>query len=283
MDANISAAQEFEAQRDRLRAVAYRMLGSRTEADDALQEAWLRVHRSDATEIENRAGWFTTIVARVCLNMLRSRSTRREDSLEVYVPDPIVTREGTPEPEAEAEMADAVGLALMVVLDTLAPAERLAFVLHDMFAVPFDEIATMLDRSPDATRQLASRARRRVQGAPEPDRDGARQRAVVDAFFAAARGGSFDGLVSLLDPGIELRPDGLPLVRGPEAVARNAMMFAGAERVLHPVLVNDAAGVVVTVDGAVVAVMGFTVVQGKIVAIDAIANPARLAALKLPV
>jgi RNA polymerase sigma-70 factor (ECF subfamily) len=283
MDANISAAQEFEAQRDRLRAVAYRMLGSRTEADDALQESWLRVNRADATEVENLGGWFTTIVARVCLNMLRSRSTRREDSLEVYVPDPIVTREGTPEPEAEAEMADAVGLALMVVLDTLAPAERLAFVLHDMFAVPFDEIATMLDRSPDATRQLASRARRRVQGAPEPDRDGARQRTVVDAFFAAARGGDFDGLVALLDPDIELRPDGLPLVRGPEAVARNAMMFAGAERVLHPVLVNDAAGVVVTVDGAVVAVMGFTVVQGKIVAIDAIANPARLAALKLPV
>jgi RNA polymerase sigma factor (sigma-70 family) len=283
MDANISAAQAFEAQRDRLRAVAYRMLGSRTEADDALQEAWLRVNRADATAVENLDGWFTTIVARVCLNMLRSRSTRREDSLEVYVPDPIVTREGTPEPEAEAEMADAVGLALMVVLDTLAPAERLAFVLHDMFAVPFDEIATMLDRSPDATRQLASRARRRVQGAPEPDRDRARQRAVVDAFFAAARGGNFDGLVALLDPDIELRPDGLPLVRGPEAVARNAMMFAGAERVLHPVLVNDAAGVVVTIDGAVVAVMGFTVAHGKIVAIDAIANPARLAALELPV
>lgn len=283
MDANISAAQAFEAQRDRLRAVAYRMLGSRTEADDALQEAWLRVNRADATEVENLDGWFTTIVARVCLNMLRSRSTRREDSLEVYVPDPIVTSEGTPEPEAEAEMADAVGLALMVVLDTLAPAERLAFVLHDMFAVPFDEIATMLDRSPDATRQLASRARRRVQGAPEPDRDRARQRAVVDAFFAAARGGDFDGLVALLDPDIELRPDGLPLVRGPEAVARNAMMFAGAERVLHPVLVNDAAGVVVTIDGAVVAVMGFTVARGKIVAIDAIASPARLAGLELPV
>ena len=283
MDANISAAQAFEAQRDRLRAVAYRMLGSRTEADDALQEAWLRVNRADATEVENLDGWFTTIVARVCLNMLRSRSTRREDSLEVYVPDPIVTSEGTPEPEAEAEMADAVGLALMVVLDTLAPAERLAFVLHDMFAVPFDEIATMLDRSPDATRQLASRARRRVQGAPEPDRDRARQRAVVDAFFAAARGGDFDGLVALLDPDIELRPDGLPLVRGPEAVARNAMMFAGAERVLHPVLVNDAAGVVVTIDGAVVAVMGFTVARGRIVAIDAIASPARLAGLELPV
>ena len=211
MDDQQLLAEQFEQHRTHLRAVAYRMLGSITEADDAVQEAWLRLSRSDADTIENLGGWLTTVVSRVCLNVLRSRTTRREDPLDPHVPDPIVTVEGTLDPEEEAMLADAVGVALLVVLETLTPAERLAFVLHDTFAVPFDQVAAVLGRSPEATRQLASRARRRVRGATAPpDADVARQRAAVDAFFAAARAGDFEGLVALLDPDVVARSDGGP-------------------------------------------------------------------------
>ena len=284
MSDELFLAQRFEAERVRLRAVAYRMLGSSAEADDAVQEAWVRLSRSDADEIENLSGWLTTVVARVSLNVLRSRGTRREDPLDAHVPDPVVTPVDTP--EAQVEMADSVGLALLVVLETLPPAERLAFVLHDMFAVPFDEIAPLVDRTPEATRQLASRGRRRVQGAPAPDRDRARQREVVDAFFAAARGGDFDALVAVLDPDVVLRSDQGALPRtgvtiGAAAVAGNAITFANPRAVLTPVLVNDAAGVVVSVNGKVLAVIGFTVSDGKIAAIDALGDPERLRTLDL--
>src|SRR5919106_674341 len=210
MDENEWLAGRFEEHRGHLRAVAYRMLGSLAEADDAVQDAWLRVTRAGASEVENLGGWLTTIVARVCLNMLRARNARREESLGVHLPDPVVSPEGTLQPEEEALLADSVGLALLVVLDTLSPAERLAFVLHDMFDLPFEEIAPLVGRSPAAARQLASRARRRVRGAevPAPDPDLARQRGVVDAFFQAARGGDFDALVALLDPDVVLRADG---------------------------------------------------------------------------
>ena len=282
-------AVRFEEQRSRLRAVAYRMLGSMTEADDAVQETWLRLSRTDVGEIENLPAWLTTVIARVCLNMLRSRKTRREDALDPYVPDPIVSADSdASDPAREIELADSVGIALLVVLETLSPAERLAFVLHDLFAVPFDEIAAIVDRTPTATRQLASRARRRVQGATPtaPDRDRVRQRAIVDAFFAAARGGDFDALVALLDPDIVLRSDrgslpGTQIVRGAEKVAANALMFANPTSQLRPVLVNGTAGVVVTLDGTPVAVMGFTVANGKVVAIDALGDPDRMARLEL--
>jgi len=282
-------AVRFEEQRSRLRAVAYRMLGSMTEADDAVQETWLRLSRTDIGEIENLPAWLTTVIARVCLNMLRSRKTRREDALDPYVPDPIVSADSdASDPAREIELADSVGIALLVVLETLSPAERLAFVLHDLFAVPFDEIAAIVDRTPTATRQLASRARRRVQGATPtaPDRDRVRQRAIVDAFFAAARGGDFDALVALLDPDIVLRSDrgslpGTQIVRGAEKVAANALMFANPTSQLRPVLVNGTAGVVVTLDGTPVAVMGFTVANGKVVAIDALGDPDRMARLEL--
>lgn len=285
MDENEWLAERFEEHRAHLRSVAYRMLGSPSEADDAVQDAWLRVSRAGTGGVENLGGWLTTIVARVCLNMLRSRNRRREESLEVHLPDPVVRPEGTPHPEEDALLADSVGLALLVVLDTLTPAERLAFVLHDMFGLPFEEIATMVDRSPAAARQLASRARRRVQGAavPASDPDLARQRDVVNAFFRAARGGDFDSLVALLHPDVVLRADGgdgrpalSRVVHGAEAVAGQALMFAipGAE--LHPVLVNGAAGVVVTVGGRPLAVMGFTVTDGEIVEIDAIADADRV-------
>jgi RNA polymerase sigma factor (sigma-70 family) len=290
MDRDEWLTREFEAYRGHLRAVSYRMLGSLAEADDAVQEAYVRLRRADTDDVENLGGWLTTVVARVCLNMLRSRRTRREDPLDPHVPDPIVSPVGGVAPEQEAVLADSVGLALLVVLEMLPPAERLAFVLHDMFAVPFDEIAPVVGRSTTATRQLASRARRRVQGAaPPPDRDLARQREVVDAFFAAAREGDFDRLVAVLDPDIVLRSDlgaepGVSrLVRGAAAVARQALMFAGPERVAHPALVNGAAGVVITVEGRPVAVMGFTVADGRIVEIDALNDPARLAALDLEV
>src|ERR687895_903211 len=209
MDENEWLAERFEAHRPRLRAVAYRMLGSLAEADDAVQDTWLRLSRAGASEVEHLGGWLTTVLARVCLNMLRSRTTRREEPLDLRLPDPVISREGELEPEQEALLADSVGLALLVVLDTLSPAERLAFVLHDMFDLPFDEIAPMVGRSPEAARQLASRARRRVRGAevPAPDPDLARQRGVVDAFFAAARGGDFDALVALLHPDAVLRTD----------------------------------------------------------------------------
>jgi len=284
-------AERFEEQRTHLRAVAYRMLGSVSEADDAVQEAWLRLSRSDAREIENLAGWLTTVVGRVCLNMLRSRRTRREDPLEVHVPEPIVSREDGLDPEHEALLADSVGLALLVVLETLTPAERLAFVLHDMFAVPFDEIGPMVGRSPAAARQLASRARRRVQGeAPAPDPDLGRQREVVDAFFAAAREGEFEALVAVLDPDVVLRSDGgaarpaaTHVVHGAEAVARRAMTFARLSPFVRPALVNGAAGVVVAPRGRPFSVMAFTVRNGRIVAIDGLADPDRLKELDLTV
>ena len=284
-------AERFEEHRTHLRAVAYRMLGSVSEADDAVQEAWLRLSRSDSSGIENLGGWLTTVVARVSLNMLRSRKTRREEPLGVHVPEPIVTRAGAADPEYEALLADSVGLALLVVLETLSPPERLAFVLHDMFAVPFDEIAPMVGRSPTAARQLASRARRRVQGeATAPDVDLDRQRKVVDAFFAAARGGDFDALVAVLDPDVVLRADGglarpgvTAVVHGAAAVAARAMTFAQLSPFVRPALVNGAAGVVVAPGGRPYAVMGFTVVGGRIVAIDALGDPERLAHLDLTV
>ena len=286
MDENQWLADRFEEHRPRLRSVAYRMLGSIAEADDAVQDSWLRLSRAGASEVENLGGWLTTIVARVCLNMLRSRATRREESLGVHLPDPLVSPAATPQPDEEAVLADSVGLALLVVLDTLSPAERLAFVLHDMFQLPFEEIAPMVGRSPAAARQLASRARRRVAGAgtPAPDPDLARQRGVVDAFFQAARGGDFDGLVALLDPDVVLRADfgarrpaASKVTRGPAAVARQAFLGALPGAQLHPALVNGAAGVVVTVGGRPFAILGFTVAGGRIVEIDAIADPERVA------
>jgi RNA polymerase sigma factor (sigma-70 family) len=278
-------ADRFEEHRGHLRAVAYRMLGSLAEADDAVQDAWLRLSRAGASDVENLGGWLTTVVARVCLNMLRSRNTRREESLSVHIPDPIISPDGALQPEDEALLADSVGLALLVVLDTLSPAERLAFVLHDMFQLPFEEIAPMVGRSPAAARQLASRARRRVKGAevraPDPDLD--RQREVVNAFFSAARGGNFDALVALLDPDVVLRADfgarrpaASVVIHGAAAVASQAFMSALPMAKLHPALINGAAGVVVTVGGRPFSVMAFTVAEGRIVEIDAIADPERV-------
>ena len=251
-----------------------------------MQEAWLRLSRADTSDVENMGGWLTTVVARVCLNMLRSRTTRREDPLEAHLPDPVVSLEHRADPQEQALLADSVGLALLVVLDTLSPAERLAFVLHDMFAVPFDEIAPIVGRSATATRQLASRARRRVQGeARVPDADMARQRAVVDAFFAAARDGDFEALVSVLDPDVVLRSDrgveGSVVLRGAAAVAGQALMFAGPSRKVWPAVVNGTAGVVVTVEGRPVSVMAFTVNEGRVAAIDALGDPERLRTLAL--
>jgi RNA polymerase sigma-70 factor (ECF subfamily) len=285
MDDNDWLAQRFEEQRDHLRAVAYRMLGSTSEADDALQDAWVRVSGADAGAVENLAGWFTTIVARVCLNMLRARNIRRDKALQVHLPDPIISAEGELQPEDEAVLADSVGLALQVVLESLAPAERLAFVLHDMFELPFDEIAPMIGRTPGAARQLASRARRRVKGAevPAPEADPARQRQVVDAFFAAARGGDLDALVAVLHPEVVLRADMGPrrpqastVIHGAAAVARQARLGASPAAALHPALINGAAGVVVTMRGRPYAVMAFTVSGGKIAEIDIIGDPERV-------
>jgi RNA polymerase sigma factor (sigma-70 family) len=288
MDENQWLADRFEEHRAHLQAVAYRMLGSLTEADDAVQDTWLRLRRSGADEVENLGGWLTTILARVCLNMLRSRNLRREESLGVHLPDLLINPAGRFQPEEEALLADSVGLALLVVLDTLTPAERLAFVLHDMFELPFEEIAPMIGRTPAAARQLASRARRRVKGAdvPAPDPDLARQREVVDAFFSAARGGDFDALVAVLDPDVVLRldagargPAASLRIRGAGAVARQAQRgLAAALRVAHlrHALVNGAAGVVVIVRGRPVTVMGFTVADGRIAEIDAIADPERV-------
>ena len=284
-------AERFEANRTHLRAVAYRMLGSMSEADDAVQEAWLRLSRTDASRVENLGGWLTTVVARVSLDMLRSRNARRERPLEAHVPEPIVSRDAGVDPEHEALIADSVGLALLVVLETLSPAERLAFVLHDMFGVPFDEIAPIVDRSPAAARQLASRARRRVRGAaPVPDADLARQRQVVDAFLAAARDGDFDALVAVLDPDVVLRVDRGALrpgasreVRGAAEVAGQAVTFAPLAALARPALVNGAAGFVVSQRGRPVSVAGFTVTHGKIAEIDLLADPARLRQLDLTV
>jgi RNA polymerase sigma-70 factor (ECF subfamily) len=288
MDEQESLAKLFEEHRGHLRAVAHRILGSSSEADDAVQETWLRLSRSDADGIENLPGWLTTAVARVCLNMLRSRSTRPEESLGTHLPDPVVSPDDGLDPEHEAVLADSVGLALLVVLETLSPAERLAFVLHDMFAVPFDEIAPIVGRSPTATRQLASRARRRVPGATRaPDGDLRRQREVVNAFFAAARSGEFDRLVGLLDPSVVVRSDGGPagpgtiVLHGAQAVAARAFSFAQPAARVWPAIVNGAAGVVVTAGTRTISVMGFTVSAGKIVAIYSFADPDRLDKLDL--
>jgi len=281
--------ERFEEHRPHLRAVAYRMLGSVSEAEDAVQDAWLRLDHADTSGVDNLGGWLTTVVARVCLNMLRSRESRREEPLDVHVPEPIISPEGGIDPEHETLLADSVGLALMVVLATLTPAERLAFVLHDMFGLPFEEIATMVERSPAAARQLASRARRRVRGgAPPPDPDLAHQRSVVDAFFAAARNGDFDALVAVLDPDIVLRADGgkvrarqTAVTHGARAVAGQALTGARFAPFVRPALVNGAAGAVVTAGGRTLAVMGFTVAHGKVVAIDVLYDPQRLADLDL--
>ena len=280
-------AARFEEQRPRLRAVAYRMLGSLSEADDAVQETWIRLSRTDADEVENLGGWLTTVVARVSLNMLRSRDVRREQPLGVHVPEPIVDRADGVDPEHEALLADSVGLALIVVLETLSPPERLAFVLHDMFGVPFDEIATIVDRSPDAARQLASRARRRIQAENAvPDADPTGQREVVEAFLAAAREGDFERLLAVLDPDVVLRADGGPaglsqVVRGARAVAGQALFFSRLGLVLRPALVNGAPGAVGMRDGVPFSVGAMTVRGGKIVAIDILADPERLRRLDL--
>jgi RNA polymerase sigma factor (sigma-70 family) len=285
-------AERFEQERSHLKAVAYRMLGSLTEADDAVQEAWLRVSRADRDGIENMRGWLTTIVARICLNTLKSRNSRPEVPLGPHVPDPIVSAEDGVDPEHEALLADSVGLALLVVLDALAPAERLAFVLHDMFAVPFAEIAPIIERSPAATRQLASRARRRVRGAtPFPDADLRRQREIVDAFLAAARDGDFDALIALLDPDVVLRTDAgavLPgasrTVRGAAPVAQQTVTFMRSRSgKAKPALVNGAAGVVWASRGRPYSVVGFTVRRGQIAEIDVLADPGRLQQLEIDV
>jgi RNA polymerase sigma factor (sigma-70 family) len=290
MDQTQWLAERFEQHRPRLRAVAYRMLGSLAEADDAVQDAWLRLSRSDADQIDNLGGWLTTVVARECLHLLRARRRRREDPLAAHLPDPVITPDGDLEPEHEALLADSVGLAMLVVLDSLAPAERLAFVLHDVFELPFEEIAPMVGRTPAAARQLASRARRRVNGAevPAPDPDTRRQRQVVDAFFAAARGGDFDALVQVLDPDVVLRADlgaGRPaaVFRGVRAVAKLARVPRGAQA--HPVLINGTVGAVITRNGQPYSILAFTITGGKIAEIDAIRDPDRvnrLAATVLP-
>jgi RNA polymerase sigma factor (sigma-70 family) len=290
MDERDWLAARFEEHRPHLRAVAYRMLGSLADADEAVQDSWLRVSRVGADGIENFRGWLTTIVARVCLNALQARKARPEDASGVHLPDPIVMREAGLDPEQEVLLADCVGLALQIVLETLPPAERLAFVLHDMFDVPFDEIGPLVGRSSTAARQLASRARRRVQGASvlAPDPDLARQRQVVDAFWAAARSGNFDALVAVLDPNVVMRADGgekhptLTFVRrGAAEVARGGIAFKLPHAVLRPALVNGAAGTVVMTNGRPHAVFGFTIAGGKIVAIDGILDPERLARLEL--
>ncbi len=286
MDEKDWLADRFEEQRGRLWAVAYRMLGSLTEADDAVQDTWVRVSRAEMNEVENFGGWLTTIVARVCLNMLRSRNVRREEPLEVHLPDPVIRSEEELGPEEEVLLADSVGLALLVLLDALAPAERLAFVLHDMFELPFEEIAPMVGRSPTAARQLASRARRRVKGADIPDPDLTRQRAVVDAFLLAARSGDFDDLVAILHPDVVLRVDFGPsrpgasrVVRGATAVARQARLGANPAALLHPALINGMAGVVITLDGQPHLVMAFTVAENRVVELDLIADPERVGRL----
>jgi RNA polymerase sigma-70 factor (ECF subfamily) len=282
-------AERFEEHRSRLRAVAYRMLGSLSEADDAVQDAWIRVSRADTSEVENLGAWLTTIVARVALNVLRSRNTRRERQLDVHVPDPVVDPADGTDPEHEALLADSVGLALLVVLETLSPAERLAFVLHDMFAVPFEQIAPIVERSPEATRQLASRARRRVRGTtPVLDASLAEQWQVVDAFLAAARDGDFEALVAVLDPDVVLRADGGMTglsrhVEGAEAVASQATMWARAGLTIRRALVNGAAGLVSERHGKPFSVGAFTIKDGKIVECDFLVDPDRLARLDLKV
>jgi RNA polymerase sigma factor (sigma-70 family) len=280
MDERDLLAERFETHRAHLRAVAYRMLGSLSEADDAVQEAWLRLSRSDPGGVENMGGWLTTVVARVCLNMLQSRKSRREEPLGSHPPDSIVSHDFGTNPEEAALLADSVGLALLVILDTLVPAERLAFVLHDMFAVPFDEIAPIVGRTPTAARQLASRARRRVQGAAVPDTDMARRREVVDAFLAASRAGDFEALLAVLDPDVVLRADRAAVqtgasneVRGAAAVADT---FAGRARAAQLALVNGAVGAVWAPGGRPRVAFGFTITRGRITEIDILADPERL-------
>jgi RNA polymerase sigma factor (sigma-70 family) len=283
-------SERFEEERPQLRRIAYRMLGTLDDADDAVQEAWLRLSRTDQSAVENLGAWLTTVVGRVSLDMLRARRARREEYVGSWLPEPIVTIEGDSNPEEEALIADSVGLALMVVLETLSPAERLAFVLHDMFAVPFEEIAPVVGRSPAAARQLASRARRRVQGAPVPDADLSRQQAVVDAFLTASREGDFDALLAVLDPDVVLRadpgeapvPPGVATeVHGARAVAAQALTFSPLAEFAQPALVNGAAGLIVTPHGRPFSVMGFTIKGGKIAEIDILADPVRLARLDL--
>jgi RNA polymerase sigma-70 factor (ECF subfamily) len=291
VDDHEQLARQFEQNRGHLRAVAYRMLGSVAEAEDAVQEAWLRLSRTDVSDVGNLAGWLTTVVSRVCLDLLRSRKSRREDSLDTYVPDPII---GEPGPEDEAVHADAIGLALLVVLETLSPAERLAFVLHDMFGVGFDEIATIVDKSPAATRQLASRARRRVQGAPASDGDVSRQRVIVEAFMAASRGGDFEALLALLYPDVLLRADAgaataefagpavSKLVRGAKAVVEQALLFSRMAPYNQLALVNGVPGVITVVNDRLMGVMAVTVADGKITQIDILADLERLEVIPLP-
>jgi RNA polymerase sigma factor (sigma-70 family) len=289
MDEREFLAQQFEEHRRRLRAVAYRMLGSLSEADDAVQEAWLRLSRTDTGEIENLGGWLTTVVARVSLNMLRSRNARREEPLAGRLPDPLIDRADGIDPEHEALLADSVGLALLVVLETLSPPERLAFVLHDIFAVPFDEIAPIVDRSPEAARQLASRARRRVRAERTvPDAHLETQREVVDAFLAAARDGDFDRLVAVLDPDVVLRADfgpdgGSQELRGAAAVAGRALGYAQLGLDIRPALINGVAGAVAFLHGQPFSIAAVTVRQGKIVELDFLADPKRLHQLDLTI
>jgi RNA polymerase sigma factor (sigma-70 family) len=290
VDEHDQLARQFEQHRGHLRAVAYRMLGSLAEAEDAVQEAWLRLSRSDVSDVGNLAGWLTTVVSRVCLDTLRSRKSRRED----FVPDPIVTRDSGPGPEEQAVEADAIGLALLVVLETLAPAERLAFVLHDMFGVSFDEIATIVDKSPAATRQLASRARRRVQGKPVGDGDPGRQREIVEAFLAASRGGDFEALLALLDPDVVLRADAgdataefagpavSKLVIGARAVVEQALMFSRMAPHNEVALINGMPGTMTVINGRLMGVMDVVVVNGKITEINILADLDRLEQLPLP-
>jgi RNA polymerase sigma factor (sigma-70 family) len=282
--------ERFQQHRSHLRGIAYRMLGSVSEADDALQEAWLRIRDQDPRSVGDSQAWLTTIVGRVCLNMLRARRARRERLSDVYVPDPVVSLEDGVDPEEEALIADSVGLALLVVLDALSPTERLTFVLHDVFGVPFADIAAVLHRSEGAAQQLASRARRRVHGSPMPDPDLARQREAVDAFFAASRDGDFDALVAVLDPDVELRIDGGVLrqkasliLRGSEAVAAYSATYSKLYPFIRPALVNGAAGAVVAPAGRVFSVMAFTVTNGRITQIDALADPERLEQLNLAI
>ena len=287
MEGHAWLVERFEENRSHLRAVAYRMLGSRTDADDAVQEAWIRLSRADTSGVENLGGWLTTVVARVCLDMLRSRKVRREEPLGAHVPEPTVSREDRTHPEHDALLADSVGLALLVVLETLAPAERVAFVLHDMFDLPFDEIAPIVGRSPAAARQLASRARRRVQGVTAPDVDRTRQRALVGAFLAASREGSFDALLAVLDPDVVFRADRTAVsagasreVRGAASVARQ---FSGRAQGARPALVNGSVGLVVARHGRLFLVLNLTVAHGKIVEINVVADPERLRQLDLAV
>jgi RNA polymerase sigma factor (sigma-70 family) len=282
MDEKKFLAEKFEANRARLRAVAYRMLGSTGEVDDAVQETWLRLGRSDTSGVENLSGWLTTVVARVCLDMLRSRKSRREEPMGPHVPEPATSDEH----ERDAEMADSVGAALLVVLETLAPAERLAFVLHDMFAVPFEEIAPIVGRSPTAARQLASRARRRVQGAPTiPDADLTRQRKIVDAFLAASRGGDFEGLLAVLDPDVVFRADhaaqrlgSLAEIRGAAAVAET---FKGRAQAAKPALVDGAMALAVVMDGKLRIVLRLTITEDRIAAVEAVADAERIGKFEL--